>query len=56
MLMEYFMMNLIVRRQTEIVETLDELANSRGASFTIGNPGTDIPESLYWNSGQLYYI
>ena len=30
----------------EYVETLDELANSRGALFTIGNPGTGIPESF----------
>ena len=30
----------------EYVETLDDLANSRGALFTIGNPGTGIPESF----------
>jgi Spherulation-specific family 4 len=31
--------------QEEYLKTLDDYANAKGASFTMGNPGTDIPPS-----------
>ena len=30
----------------EYVKTLDDYANAKGASITMGNPGTDIPRAI----------
>ena len=32
--------------QEETLKTLDDYANAKGASITMGNPGTDIPPSF----------